>query len=346
MPSPDEAPRAAEVGSLIRRSTRRGLGRWLKPTVTIGLYVLVFYWTDARQIVGTLRTAQLGTIALCVVLYAAGQALSAFKWRLLIVPVGLATPYARLVGFYFTGMFFNLFLPTIVGGDAVKAVLLTRETGAPARATMSVFMERNTGLCALLAIALVAAYLAPPVTLYGVSLVALTWLLAAGYVAANVALFTPAVYRLVDRVIALSPLGRLRARTASLYEAAAPYTSAFGVIIFAVIISIAFQAVVIGVVFLNSRALSLSIPLSAVAVFVPLVSLAGMLPVSVNGLGVREALYILLFGQIGVPAEAAVSLALLYLGVTFVASLPGGLVYALQKSPASLAASQAAPDLH
>ena len=56
-------------------------------------------------------------------------------------------------------MFFNLFLPTIVGGDAVKAVLLARETGAPARATMSVFMERNTGLCALLLIALVAAYL-------------------------------------------------------------------------------------------------------------------------------------------------------------------------------------------
>jgi hypothetical protein len=71
-----------------------------------------------------------------------------------------------------------------------------------------------------------------------------------------------------------------------------------------------------------------------------------MVPVSVNGLGVREALYILLFGQIGVPAEVAVSLALLYLGVTFVASLPGGLVYALQKSPVSLAASQAAPDLH
>ena len=43
-------------------------------------------------------------------------------------------------------MFFNLFLPTIVGGDAVKAVLLARETGAPARATMSVFMERNVGL--------------------------------------------------------------------------------------------------------------------------------------------------------------------------------------------------------
>jgi hypothetical protein len=93
----------------------------------------------------------------------AGQAISTLKWRILLAPVDLSTPYLRLLGFYFTGMFFNLFLPTIVGGDAVKALLLARETGAPARATMSVFMERNTGLCALLLIALVAAYLAPPV---------------------------------------------------------------------------------------------------------------------------------------------------------------------------------------
>jgi hypothetical protein len=65
-------------------------------------------------------------------------------------------------------------------------------------------------------------------------------------------------------------------------------------------------------------------------VFVPLISLGGMLPVSVNGLGVREALYILLFGRIGATTELAVALALLYLAVTFVASLPGGLLYAMQ----------------
>jgi uncharacterized membrane protein YbhN (UPF0104 family) len=62
-----------------------------------------------------------------------------------------------------------------------------------------------------------------------------------------------------------------------------------------------------------------------------------MLPVSVNGLGVREALYLLLFGRIGASPEVAVSLALLYLAVIFVASLPGGLVYALQRTPPRLA---------
>ena len=99
----------------------------------------------------------------------------------------------------------------------------------------------------------------------------------------------------------------------------------------------------IAVVFLNARALSLAVPLAAVAVFVPLVSLAGMVPVSVNGLGVREALYILLFGRVGVPAESAVSLALLYLAVTVVASLPGGLVYAMQPAGDSRADGRDGP---
>ena len=89
--------------------------------------------------------------------------------------------------------------------------------------------------------------------------------------------------------------------------------------------------------------MDLEFPLASVAVFVPLISLAGMIPVSVNGLGVREALYIFFFGRLGASTEVSVSLALLYLAVTFIASLPGGVVYALQRSgggPGSPAASR------
>ena len=310
------------------------MSRWLKPLVTLALYALVFYWTDASAIASELGRARLEPIVVGVLLYMAGQAVSAWKWQILLHPVHLEVPYLRVLAFYFTGMFFNLFLPTIVGGDAVKAVLLARETGAPARATMSVFMERNVGLCALLIVAVGAAEMAPPVELFGMSLRVLPWLLAAGYAAANVVLMSPVVYRAVDRAVAATPLARVRHRADSLYQAIVPYKRAPGRILAAVGLSFIFQGIVIAVVFLNARALALDVPLAAVAVFVPLVSLAGMVPVSVNGLGVREALYILLFGRIGVPVETAVSLALLYLAVTSMASLPGGLAYLMQPARA------------
>ena len=139
-----------------------------------------------------------------VLLYMAGQAISTLKWRILLGPVGLSTPYLRLLGFYFTGMFFNLFLPTIIGGDAVKAVLLARETGAPARATMSVFMERKSGCVALLLIALVAILRAPPSTSTACRCRRSPGCSAAGYVAANIVLFC--------RRCTGSPIDRSRAR--------------------------------------------------------------------------------------------------------------------------------------
>ena len=97
------------------------MARWLKPLVTLALYALVFYWTDASAIAGELGRVKLEPVVVGVLLYMAGQAVSSWKWQILLQPVRLDVPYLKVLAFYFTGMFFNLFLPTIVGGDAVKA---------------------------------------------------------------------------------------------------------------------------------------------------------------------------------------------------------------------------------
>lgn len=302
--------------------------------MTAGLYALVFYRVDVGDLASRLASTRLAFVAAGVTVYIAGQMLSAYKWRLLLRPVELTVAYTRLVAFYFIGMFFNIFLPTIVGGDAVKAVLLARETGAPARATMSVFMERNVGLLALLTIATGAAWYAPPVRIAGLPLPGLTLLLFGAFAISNVVLVNRGAYALADRLIALTPLARMRPRASSLYGAIVPYKTAPGTLLASVALSFVFQAVVILVVFLNTRALDQRFPVFALAVFVPLISLAAMVPVSVNGLGVREALYLLLFGQLGSPPDVSVSLALLYFAVTFAASLPGGVVYAMHHAPA------------
>lgn len=340
-PASLESGAAADAEALPRE---RGGARWLKPLVSLFFYGLIFYWTDVRAIARHLMSAELVYVAAGIALYMGGQVLSAYKWQVLLRPLSLTVPYRRTLAFYYTGMFFNLFLPTIIGGDAVKALLLARETGAPARATMSVFMERNVGLFALLTIATAAAAVAPAVTIAGLPLLALCALLAAGFVAANVMLGYRHAYVLVDRLIALTPLARLRPRAASLYDAVSRYRSAPSAIVGATLLSFVFQLVVVGVVFLNARALNLDFPLSALAVFVPLISLGGMIPVTVNGLGVREALYILFFGRLGAPTDVSVSLALLFLAVTFVSSLPGGLVYAIQRSPSAARQRSAVDD--
>ncbi len=321
--SPDQVPAPSrKVGSTI-----------LKVAVTVALYVAVFYVVDVSVLWARLQTVNAGWVALAVGCYAAGQWTSAWRWHLLLAPVRLRVGYLRLVAFYFIGMFFNIFLPTIVGGDAVKAILLARHTGAPARSVMSVFMERNVGLLALFVIASTAAWFAPPVTVLGLPVMGIVLLLFAAFVAANIVIFSPRAYYLVDRVIAMTPLASIRARASSLYEAVVPYRRAGGALAASIALSFLFQAVVILVVFLSANALSHEVPVLALAVFVPLISVAGMLPISVNGLGIREALYMVLFGRVGTPPDVAVSMAMLYFAVTLVASLPGGVVYALDRRP-------------
>lgn len=305
----------------------------LKIVVTLALYVVVLYKVDVSMLWARLGSVHLGWVALGVLCYGAGQWTSAWRWWLLLPPVRLAVPFLRIVSFYFIGMFFNIFLPTIVGGDAVKAILLTRETGAPARSTVSVFMERNVGLLALFVIAVTAAWFAPAVTLLGLPMLPLIALLFAGFLAVNIVVFDPRAYHLVDRLIARTPLAKMRSRASSLYDAIVPYRRAGGPLAASIALSFVFQLVVILVVFLNANALSHDVPVLALAVFVPLISLAGMIPVSVNGLGIREAMYLLLFGRIGTPPDVAVSMAFLYFAVTLIASLPGGVVYMLQRDP-------------
>jgi glycosyltransferase 2 family protein len=205
-------------------------------------------------------------------------------------------------------------------------------------------MERNVGLLALLTIATVAAALAPPVNVGGLPLTIICGLLSTAFLVANLVLGYRYAYEFVDRLIGLTPLARFRPRAASLYEAMARYRTSPGLMTYATLLSFVFQMIVVGVVFLNARALNLDFPLSALAVFVPLISLGGMLPLTVNGLGVREALYILFFSRLGAPTEMSVSLALLFLAVTFVASLPGGLVYAIQRSPSSYRRARSTED--
>jgi glycosyltransferase 2 family protein len=322
---------------LSAHSPRRWRAFLVKLIGTLVLYAIVFYRVDAGALASRLASVRIEYVALGVLLYVAGQVASAWRWHLLLAPVRLHVTLPRLTGFYFTGMFFNLFLPTIVGGDAVKAVLLSRETGAPVRATLSVFMERNIGLLALLSIAVVAAWMAPPIEIAGLPVRLLTMMIAAAFVAVNAVLLSASAYRLVDSLVEKTPLWRYLPRAASFYDAVAPYKQALSAVALATLLSFLFQAVLIVVVFLNARALDHVFPLTALAVFVPLISLAGMVPISVNGLGVREALYLLLFGLVGAPADVAVSLALLYFAVTVVASLPGGLIYLLQRRRPRLA---------
>lgn len=311
-----------------RRREQQGLLIVGKGALSLLLLWVLFRRADVGEMIRTLAGIRLEFFLLALALYIGGQLLSALRWKVLTVPLGLSIPYGRLAALYFLGMFFNFFLPTVIGGDAVKAYYLARQTRDSVRALASVFMDRNTGLCALLLIALVAAIAgrvafsdrALAVPLAGAFLL---------YLGVNLLLFIEAPYRALVRCFTALRLPSGAALADRAHAALRTYRSSPASVGKALVLSLAFHLLLIGLNYANARALGLRLDLLPFCVFIPIISLLSMFPITMYGLGVREYAFVALFSTLGLAREASLLLALLWFVVTLLASLPGAVLYVL-----------------
>ena len=254
------------------------------------------------------------------------QAVAGVRWAALAQPLGFDYPRRFFVWRFFEGMFFSLCLPSSIGGDVVKAYRIGDTTSRRLLAGCSVLADRLTGLSALgvlggAALAARKYELSLPVTI----------LVAAALLAVALAVFLLAV-SFLDRIVALLPEGnRGRGFLAQLL----PYQQRPSLIAKAVAWSFVVQAGgAIGVALL-ARAIGVEQPLSLWFSVVPLVALAMVLPISIGGFGVRENAMIFLLSEEGVPSDRAVGVALLWGFSTILIGLLGGVLFLLDRSPAS-----------
>ncbi len=123
---------------------------------------MVFYLADLfsaegrQRLFDTLRNADLQLLFAAFLLGVLINMVSAFKWYLLTRSQSLGAGYWRIFAYYLVGQFYNMFLPTSVGGDLIRSYELGRFTGRQADSLASVFVERYTGVITLLFVAMVA----------------------------------------------------------------------------------------------------------------------------------------------------------------------------------------------
>ena len=149
------------------------------------------------------------------------------------------------------------------------------------------------------------------------------------FIAANLALFYRPTYNLIHRLLTLFRMKRADEKVERLFESVNAYRGKWGLMAVTVGISLAVQIGCAIVNMLAAAAIGLHTQHGWIdfMVFIPAIGLIGMIPLSVNGAGWREASYILLFQSVGAEAHQAAALSLLWLGVMIVTSLPGGIIY-------------------
>lgn len=279
---------------------------------------------DWTQVQSTFRDTRWNLWFVAVGVYVAAQLLSAVRWRWLSQPLGFDRPLRAYVGDYFVGMFFNLLLPTSIGGDAVRAISLNARSGRKMAALLSVLLDRLSGLLVLLALACGAALVSPialppwmQVVIFSAAAAALVGLL-----------MLPVAIRVLTQLDANHRvLAKCRRLAESLQSALVVFRGRPRLVIVSTLLSLAIQLSGVVQVAMIGAALGLDVPTAVYGVAVPMVALLTLLPVSLNGMGVREAGMVVFLQPAGVGASQAVAVAFLWFCSQTVAGLVGGAVY-------------------
>jgi len=309
---------------------KRSLGAILKLLVSVGLIWLFLRQIDLADVERAARTAQPIYLMAAVLLFTVSNLLGAIQWGYLLRVQDIHLPARRVVSLYFVGVFFNNFLVSNIGGDAVRVYDLSRTTGKGSQSFAATFLDRFVGLFVLILFSLVSFSVnpelwSPGIAIPMVSLVsALTGILVfgfsrrlSGWIVGMAERFAP------EKVVSL--LQGVR-------DGFIAYRTEYGVIVRVLIVASGVQLTRVGVYYAVGHGMSLDIGFDHFLIFIPLIAIVAAIPISFGGIGVRENLGAILFGRVGVDPAAA--LAMMFMGYLagIIASLAGGVSFVLRRS--------------
>jgi len=310
-------------------STRRHLLLIVKIGVSVGLLWLLFSRIDVRRLWASARQASVPWMLVALAVYVVNVLAGTWRWQLLLTAQGIHVRSRLLLRSLLVALFFNNFLPSNIGGDVIRIRDTARPAGSKTLAAAVVLMDRVLGLMGLVLVAAFSATITGASHRAGMQMWPV-WLWA-GFLAAAAAsapaLLAPVGFgRLLQPLTVFHPqwvgeridtlisvLARFRDRPGTL-------ASCFGGAVFVQMSMVVFF-------FFVAYALHLNLTFWDLAVIVPLSFIVQMLPVSVNGFGVREATYAFYFKSIGQPIESALLMSLVGTALMMLFSISGAAVW-------------------
>ena len=271
-------------------------------------------------------------ILLAIGSYAFVQSVSVWRWRRLLRAQHVDVATRTLRESIWVSLFFNNFLPSNIGGDVVRIADTATAAGSKTLATTVVLVDRVLGLTALILVASFGAFAA---WLMGIHVPGARWLwiVAAGGVVLTVVVI--AVPKLTAYLLA--PIGLLKRpwldeRVQRLENAIKRFRETPSALVGAFAGALVVQITVVAFYLLTAQGLSVPLPLLLGAVLIPVSLAVQMLPLSINGFGVREAVFAFFFRRFGLPIDAAVALSLVSTGLVMGLSLVGGVMFLRRRS--------------
>lgn len=252
--------------------------------------------------------------------YLALHLIGVAKWRLLMNGAGADLSFRDTARCYYFGLFGNIFLPSIVGGDVVRAGLATRLSQSKSGVILGSLVDRTLDTAGLAAVAGIGMLLLPTAVdpRSRTTFVAVVGILAlAGLTALGLLVLVPWVRRVPYRIRRKFVPPR-RAYLALRREPARLVAS--------LLLGIVLQTLLVLLNAWLGRVMGVEIAVVVWLFVWPLAKIAAIVPITQGGIGVREGALVVLFQPFGVPAAAAMATGLVFTAIVMAGGLVGGAV--------------------
>lgn len=296
---------------------------------------LLFYWilkgVNFSEIGNAIKTAKWYILLFAFSLHFVGHYISSVRWRLLLKTQNINSRLLYLIKSYLVAMFFNNFFPSTVGGDSIRAYDSWRLGKNKANAVAVIFIDRFLGLTALLLFAIVAVFFAHQIT-SKVSFIYL-WVIAAVMLTLFIILmiFFPnrKIFLWLNRS-SFPIINKISSMAEKLGNSFWDFRKQKKALLLALLLSLVLQANVVFYYFLISVSLNFGIPFYNFFLIIPLTIFVMMLPISVNGIGLRENTFFFFLSAFAIAKSDAIAFAWIEFSFILIQALIGGLIYALR----------------
>ena len=331
-PGPSASATITDVALRADPMQKKTLFLLLKLLFSVALILWITNDIALDAVLGVMASSNASLLALAFSLFFVGYVIAAFRWRTLIRVQSGDAPIFFLVRSFMVALFFNNFLPSTVGGDVVRMYDSWRLGNSKSDAVTIVLVDRFLGVIVLLCFALLALMFdktvageVPFIAVWvsaGLSGLAMaTWLI----------LKIPASYA---EALALkgggitAQIGGILAKVLRSFQA---YRHARSAVLRALGLSILLQVNVVVHFVLLARAVGVEVPVESMFLIIPVAVFIMMLPISINAIGVREAVFVFLFSLYGVESVQALAFAWIAYSFTLLQGVLGGVVFALRR---------------
>jgi len=306
---------------------------WLFFRVVVSgiLITYLLYKVDIKSIFSSLNSVNLFWLALAFSLIFLGNLISGYRWQLLLTTQDIHIPLKTLISSLLVGRFFNNFLPSTIGGDIVRVYDTSKYSKNTAVSMTAILIERLTGFLALLLIAAFALVFG----FHTIGDTFLLWVLIGFFsliLLLFLGLFNATLSRQIRKIFDFRGLSRIKGKIDKVYQALNLYKSKRKDLLVTFLLGLALQVAAVAHYYLIGLALGLNVSILYFFIIIPLVLLILLLPVSINGIGVRENAYVLFFSKIGVEGSISIALSWLAFAMILIIGIIGGVIYAARKS--------------